>query len=267
MYYRMWGSDSPDGKPHPEWQEVLIKDWAELGMTRLHFYAYPEANGSSNRDYTITDTARAGIASFMRTCQENGIKLGLRVDLPVNVDHSSGRSVPDYWVAHPNNPDNELKPWFGWLSEMVTLMKGRLDYLILGDEIEWKPGTPKGWNAEVYMKFFTQAAEAVHRADPALKISMYSTSPLRWREVLGLLDAGYAKYGDAVAINHYDYKAIKRFKEDLKQHSPEKKLLFLSNGVGYIACDTIERNPPKDSYHRYNDQDQAAMIARTMYTW
>src|SRR5204862_6406180 len=73
--------------------------------------------------------------------------------------------------------------------------------------------------------------------------------------------------GDAVAINHYDYKVIQRLKEDLKKYSPDKKLLFLSNGVGYIACDTVERNPPKDGYRRYNDLNQAAMIARTMYTW
>ena len=44
-------------------------------------------------------------------------------------------------------------------------------------------------------------------------------------------------------------------------------MLLLSNGVGYIACDTPHRNPPTDPYARYNDTDQAAMIARTMYTW
>jgi hypothetical protein len=37
--------------------------------------------------------------------------------------------------------------------------------------------------------------------------------------------------------------------------------------VGYIACDTKERNPPEDGYNRYDDAGQAAMVARTMYTW
>jgi hypothetical protein len=140
--------------------------------------------------------------------------------------------------------------------------------VILGDEIEWKNGSdPKYWNADVYLKFCRQAADVIHKADPAIKVSMYSTSPARWREVIGLLKSGYAKYGDGVAINHYDYRVVKQFKEDLKKYSPEKKLLFLSNSVGYIACDTTERNPPTDRYARCNDLDQAAMIARTMYSW
>jgi hypothetical protein len=267
MYYPMWGSGSPDGRLHPEWQDALAKDWAELGLTRLHFYAYPLADNGTNRDYTLSPTARTGISNFMRICAKYGLKIGLRVDLPCETDNSKGHPVPRYWIAHPDNPQNELVPYFGWLSELVQLMKGRLEYLILGDELEWKTDDPQAWSAESYMKFFSRASEVIHQADPSVKVSMYAASPARWREVVGLLKAGYTKYGDAVAINHYDYQAIPRYKQDLKQYSPDKKLLFLSNGVGYIACDTTERNPPKDGYKRYNDADQAAMIARTMYTW
>jgi len=267
MYYQMWGTGSPDGKSHPEWQEALIRDWAELGMSQLHFYAYPEANGTSNRSYTLSETSRQGIRSFMSLCEKYGIRLGLRVDLPCTVETSKGHPVANYWIAHPNNPENELEPYFGWLTELLTLMKGHLLYAILGDELEWKAGNdPQAWNADSYMKFFTRAAAVVHKADPEIRVSMYSASPSRWREVVGLLESGYAKHGDAVAINHYDYKVLRRFKADLEKYSPDKKLLFLSNGVGYIACDTTERNPPKDGYKRYNDQDQAAMIARTMYS-
>ena len=268
MYYPMWGEGSPDGKPHPEWQELLARDWAELGMTKVHFYAYPEGAGSSNRNYTLSETARTGTRNFMSACQKSGLKIGLRVDLPCTTYDKNGHPAADYWIAHPNNPENELKPYFGWLADLIALMRGRLEYVVLGDELEWKTGgDPKAWNAEVYLKFFRQAADVVHQADPAVKVSMYSTTPSRWRDVLSLLESGYAKYGDGVAINHYDYKVLKRFQEDLKTRSPDKKLLFLSNGVGYIACDTTERNPPKDGYRRYNDLDQAAMIARTMYTW
>jgi len=268
MYYPMWGSGSPDGKPHPEWQEALAKDWAELGMTKIHFYAYPQGNDPSSRCYNLTDASREGIRNFLRACQRHSLKIGLRVDLPCTVNNSKGHPTADYWIAHPNNPANELKAYFRWLDDLVTLLKGRVEYLILGDEIEWKDGSdPRAWNAEVYLKFFKPAAEVVHRADPAIKVSMYSASPARWREVLGLVKSGYAQHGDAVAINHYDYKVLKRLKDDLGKASPDKKLLFLSNGVGYIACDTPERNPPKDGYARYNDMDQAAMIARTMYAW
>jgi hypothetical protein len=265
MYYPMWGSGSPDGKPHPEWQDVLIKDWADLGLTRLHFYAYPQ--DGTNRSYTLTSNERAGIRNYLLSCDKNGLKNGLRVDLPCEIDNSKGRPVPNYWIAHPDNPQNELIPYFAWLAEVATVMKGRLEYLILGDELEWKLGDPKGWNADSYLRFFNRAAEVIHKVDPSVKVSMYAATPSRWREVIGLINAGYTEHGDGVAINHYDYKVIKRLKDELNQYSPNKKLLFLSNGVGYIACDTSERNPPKDGYKRYNDLDQAAMIARTMYTW
>jgi len=267
MYYPMWGSGSPDGKSHPEWQDVLAKDWAELGLTRLHFYAYPLADNRTNRDYILAPAARVGISNFMVSCQKHYLKIGLRVDLPCEMESSKGHPIPFYWIAHPDNPQNELTQYFAWLRDLVTLMKGRLDYLILGDELEWKKDEPKGWNAESYMRFFSRASEVIHKVDPALKVSMYAASPSRWKEVTELIKAGYTRYGDGVAINHYDYKVIKRLKDELKQLSPDKKLLFLSNGVGYIGCDTEERNPPKDGYKKYNDLEQAAMIARTMYTW
>ncbi len=268
MYYPMWGGSSFDGKLHEDWQEALIKEWAALGITKLHFYKYPDGVGTANRSYKVNDTDREGIRMFLRLCQKYDIKIGLRVDLPYALDNSGEHPAADYWIAHPNNPNNELKPYWSWLTEVVTLLKGHLEYLILGDEIDWKKeDKEKGWNAELYMKVFTQAADTIHQADPAAKVSMYGASSGRWNEVLGLLQSGYTKYGDAIAINHYDYTVLRGFKEDLKKYSPDKKLLLLSNGVGYISSDTPHRNPPKDPYSRYNDTDQAAMIARTMYTW
>ena len=133
MYYPMWGPESPDGQPHPEWQAALAKDWADLGMTKVHFYAYPNGNGTSNRNYNINQISRAGISNFIQVCQKQHLKIGLRVDLPCTVNDSNGRQVTDYWIAHPNNPDNELTPYFGWLSELIGQMKGHLEYAILGD--------------------------------------------------------------------------------------------------------------------------------------
>jgi hypothetical protein len=269
MYYPMWGSSSFDGKLHEDWQEALVKEWAEIGMTKLHFYLYPHGVGTEKRDYALYPSDREGIQMFLRLCQKYDIKLGMRVDLPYTLDYADKEHpVGDYWISHPNNPQNELKPYLSWLTEVVTLLKGNLEYVILGDEIDWKKeDQEKAWSADLYMKVFTQAADAIHKTDPATKVSMYGASSGRWNEVLGLLQNGYTKYGDAIAINHYDYTALNGFKADLKKYSPHKNLMLLSNGVGYIACDTTLRNPPKDPYSRYNDLDQAAMIARTMYTW
>lgn len=270
MYFPMWGSSSPDGKLHADWQEALVKEWAELGMTKLHYYVYPNGNGTENRSYTIDLDFRAGNKMFVDLCRKHGLKIGLRVDLPCTLDKSGPGVEPatDYWIAHPNNPNNELKPYFDWLSNLVTLMKGNVEYIILGDEIDWKKeGGDRAWNAEIYMKFFTEAARVIHQADPAVKVSMYGASSGRWNEVLGLLKAGYAKHGDAIAINHYDYTVLNGYKNDLKKYSPDKKLLLLSNGVGYISSDTKDRNPSTDPYSRYDDLGQAAMIARTMLAW
>ncbi|MSR65048.1 MAG: hypothetical protein EXS18_04620 [Verrucomicrobiae bacterium] len=268
MYYPMWGGTSFDGTLHEDWQEALVKEWAEIGMTKLHFYQYPNGVGTEKREYTLSQADREGIPMFVRLCRKYDIKLGLRVDLPYTLDNSSEHPNADYWIAHPNNSGNELKPYWVWLSEVVTLLKGHLEYVILGDEIDWKQqDKEKAWSADLYMKVFTQAADTIHKADPAAKVSMYGASSGRWNEVLGLLQSGYTKYGDAIAINHYDYTMLRGFKDDLKKYSPDKKLLLLSNGVGYISSDTTQRNPAKDPYSRYNDLDQAAMIARTMYTW
>lgn len=268
MYYPMWGETSFDGTLHADWQEALIRDWAEVGMTQLHFYAYPDGVGTETRTYDVTEATREGIAMFRRLCRKYGIKIGMRVDLPYSLDNSGKLPIGDYWIAHPRNPDNELKPYWEWLAGIVSQFKGNLEYVILGDEIDWKEkDREKAWSAEIYMEVFRQAADTIHKADPETKVSMYGASSGRWNEVIGLLQSGYTDYGDAIAINHYDYTVISGFKEDLKKYSPDKKLALLSNGVGYIASDTPHRNPPEDPYSRYNDRDQAAMIARTMYTW
>jgi hypothetical protein len=268
MYYQMWGGSSFDGKMHEDWQEALVKDWAAAGMTKLHLYLYPSGNGTENRQYTLSEADRDGMRMLVRVCKKYGVKLGLRVDLPYTLDKSGSEPTSDFWIAHPNNPHNELPPYWGWLSQVITTLKGNLEYVILGDEMDWKKqDKEKAWNADLYMKVFAQAAETIHQADPAVKVSMYGASSGRWNEVLALLQNGYTKYGDAIAINHYDYNVLRGFQEDLKKYSPAKKLLMLSNGVGYISSDTSRRDPPKDPYSHYNDQDQAAMIARTMYTW
>jgi hypothetical protein len=266
MYYPMWGESSPDGTLREDWQEVLIKEWAELGMTKLHFYKYPDGVGTASRSYKLSDAR--GIEMFVRLCQKYGVKIGLRVDLPYVLEKSGDHPAPDYWISHPKNPNNELQPWLGWLEELVTVLKGNLQYVVVGDELDWKVSDgEKQWNSALYMQVFIQAAEVIHKADPAVKVSMYGASSGRWNEIVTLLQDGYTKHGDAVAINHYDYETVRKFKADLVKYSPNKKLLLLSNGVGYVSSETTPRNPPKDPYSRYNDADQAAVIARTMYTW
>jgi len=282
MYYQMWGGPSqadvfqracPDETVRSDLMEALIRDWAEIGMTKLHFYLYPTGSGTAKRDYRIDDHMRTGILEFVRLCDKYGVKIGLRVDPPYSLEDSKNLAedadpTGNFWAAHPDNPKNEIKEFCGWLTEVVGLMRGKLEYLIIGDEINWEERKDgRGWNQDVYLRFFIPCAAAAHKGDPNVKVSMYAVGSGSWKEVVGLIKAGYTKYGDAVAINHFDYRLLKGFKDDLQKLSPDKKLLLLSNGVGYISSETSNRYPPKDPYPRHNDADQAAMIARTMYTW
>lgn len=273
MYYPQWGDRSPDGKVHPEWQEALIRDWAELGLTKLHLFLYPEGTGSDKRNFTIDEQTRLGLQEFVRLCKKYNIRIGLRIDPPYSRRDPSelppgSDPQPDLWPSHPDNPQNELKPFLGWLTEIVTLLRGNVEYMILGDELDLREKRPggKSWSYETYMRFFKQVVESVHKVDSKVKVSMYATHPRRLEDVKGLMDAGYARYGDAIAINNDNYDVLRKFTSDLKTIAPGKEFPLLSNGVGYIPSDSPDRNPADAKYPKYDDKAQAGLIARNMYT-
>lgn len=285
MCYPMWGvkdadgqpmlGSSPDGKSHPEWQETLVRDWAELGLTQLHFYLWPNGCGTPVRDYKISEDTKAGIREFARLCQKYQVKIGLRVDPPYFMERKEDLPpnqdpTGDYWPANPHNPQNELKQFFPWLVEILGLLEGNVEYVVMGDEIDpsRKPRADgHAWDLDSFMKFTKEGADAVHAKFPNIKVSGPSFGAGNWNEVTQMIDLGYANFADAVAINNDDYKLVSKFVADLERLSPHKKIALLSNGIGYVGCDTKDRNPPQDLYRKYSDADQAGMISRAMYSW
>lgn len=282
MCYPMWPvtglngkpllGSSPDRRAHPEWQETLVADWAALGLSQLHFYMFPRRLTDGRRNYSLSTEDREGIHHFARLCAKYHIRVGLRVDAPSETpDAGDGTQDPvvDYWPAHPRNPRNELSQFFNWVIEIIELLGGA-EYVILGDEIDSSRQTrPDGkhWAIEDFLAYVRHGATQIHARFPTVKVSGPAFGAGSWADIVAMLAGGYARVADAVAINNDNPDLAEKFIEELHRLSPEKEIALLSNGVGYVSCDTALRNPPTDVYRRYSDQEQGHHIARSMYSW
>ena len=207
----------------------------------------------------------------MRICKQYGVKIGLRVDLPyVRVperDRPGLDPAVSYWLANPRNPDNQLAQYAGWVKEMVTLLQGNLEYIVIGDEVsDHDKEREEAWTKEDQLAVLKECSEAIREVDRDVLVSGFAASSGKIDDVITLVQMGYGDFANAVAINHYDYTVAPEFLRKLRE-AGGKDFPLLSNGVGYISSDTPLRNPPQDPYSRYNDEDQASMIARTMYSW
>ena len=274
MYYPMWGGSSPDGTQRSDLQEALIREFAELGMSKIHFYAFPDGVGATNPEgikYSVSPANKLGIEELVRICKQYGVKIGLRVDLPyVRVperDRPGLDPAVSYWLANPRNPDNQLAQYAGWVKEMVTLLQGNLEYIVIGDEVsDHDKEREEAWTKEDQLAVLKECSEAIREVDRDVLVSGFAASSGKIDDVITLVQMGYGDFANAVAINHYDYTVAPEFLRKLRE-AGGKDFPLLSNGVGYISSDTPLRNPPQDPYSRYNDEDQASMIARTMYSW
>jgi hypothetical protein len=133
---------------------------------------------------------------------------------------------------------------------------------------EEKPDLPADfWTPGKYLEYFKQISTTIKQVDPDAKVSMFAASSGEWFNVLYLLEHGYAEFGDGVAINHYDYRAVPKFFADAAKLAPN--LLFLSNGVGYCSLGTVEpRYPQGDPYGKARDeQAHGSNIAKNMFAW
>lgn len=275
MYYPQWGGSSPDGTQRSDLQEALIREFAELGMSKLHYYAYPTGIGTQNPndiDFRLSEADKVGTSELVRLCRKYGLKIGMRVDLPYILVPERNRPehsdpATSYWQSNPRNPDNQLALYTGWLRELVTLLKGDLEYIIVGDELtDSGVGLTEAWTKQDQMDVLKLCSAAIWEIDPKVLVSGFAASSGKIGDVIEMVKMGYGKYANAVAINHYDSNVVSDFLRKLKE-ADGKDFPLLSNGVGYISSDTTPRNPPKDPYSRYTDADQASMIARTMYSW
>ncbi len=255
--YGRWSLD----RNRPDWQEVILKDWAALGLTSTHLYLYPR-----NAAMTIAPEEREALADFRRLSAKYGLRIGMRIDFPSPV-HPQSRARG--WLVHPLNPHNRLERYLRWAREVAALMKGAARYYVIGDEYDFHKQPPElgGWNAELYVKVWTQVARAIRSVDPEPTLSMFAASSGHWKDALDVLRCkDYRALAGAVATNWPSCRGLTRFFQDIERLAPGMQLL--SNGVGYCSsADARPRYPQYDAYARYNDHDQACMVAKNMYVW
>jgi len=280
VYKSSLGKPGPDygywklERNRPDWQEAMVKNWAQLGLNNTHLNIYP-SNGSLELSFEY----RKAIEDHVNLSQRYGLKVGVRLD---------ALGGYEAWPMHPNNPNNILKEYLQWVEQVAEILKGKTAYYILGDELTlYKPDklnidsvpSPedfmgdeipedyKKWTPDMYMEYFKTLSTTIKSIDPDAKVSMFASSSGQWFNVLYLLEKGYAEYGDAVSINYYNYRDIPKFFNDAEKLAPG--LEFLSNGVGYVANGTIDNCYPENNpYSKMpTEEAHANMIAKNMFAW
>lgn len=257
---RAYGPDHGSWKldrNRPDWQEAMVRDWAELGLNNTHLNIYPE-----DSRLILSEEMRLAISDFVSLSERHGLKIGVRLD-----------ALGGYkaWEMNPDNPDHLIEPYLEWVRKVAGLLKGRTVYYVLGDELTLhkaeKDLPAEKWTPEKYLAYFKQVSKAIKSADPEAVVSMFAASSGEWFNVLYLLEIGYAEYGDAVAINYYNYQQVPKFFEDARRLAP--KLKFLSNGVGYTSnALAVPRYPENDPYYDWPTEEQhAETIAKNMFAW
>ena len=252
----------------PDWQEALIKDWVDLGLTATHFLTYP---GQWEKSSTVQ-----AIEDYFRLSRKYGMKIGIRL----GGDKSFGGLEGDGWDLHPNNPANRLEEYIEWTKRVARMGRGRVEYYVLGDELNlgsWEAPTgeagktkghrvaeDKKWSPEIYMQVFKKLAVAIKSIDPDVKISMFGMGGLDWDYIDRLFQLGYARYADGVAANIGNKSAeeIHRFVKNVLKIAPHFK--FYSNGVGYVRAKNTNYYPTNTS-GTYTDEEQGTEVAKIMF--
>lgn len=252
--YGHWALD----RNRPDWQEAMVRDWAELGLNNTHLNIYP-----LDDKLDLPAEYLKAIEDFANISEKYGLKVGVRLDPP-------GGYVA--WDVNPDNPENHLKAYLQWTRTLAELLKGKTAYWVLGDELTLhekgeKDLPEKAWTTQGYLDYFRQVSSVIKEADPRAKVSMFGAESGKWDVVLNLLKHGYAKYGDAVAINYYNYSDVPRFFDDARKLAPG--LMFLSNGVGYCSNGLVEpRYPEGDPYSKLpSEEAHGNTIAKNMFAW
>ena len=262
----MKGKPGPDfgtwrlDRNRPDWQEVVIRDWVELGLNSIHFLIQP------NKDLKLSSNYVTAAEHLISICAKYKMGIGVRLD---------ALGGYEAWEMNPDNPENMLEKYLVWVEKIAQMMKGKTAYYVLGDEIvlhENKPGLePQKWTPEKYLGYFKKVSGIIKNCDPQAKVSMFSALPSRWDNVMQLISMGYSKYGDGIAINNYRYKDVLSCFEEVRAACPE--MMFLSNGVGYVNSGSIPTYPQWDPYDGQpypasaDEQEHACKVAKNMFAW
>ncbi|HEX7009478.1 MAG TPA: hypothetical protein VF184_05820 [Phycisphaeraceae bacterium] len=250
----------------PDWQEVLIRDWAELGLTSTHFYTGPTK--WQNPDYV------QAVRDFRRLSQKYGLKIGVRLGGDEQFQGIEGSG----WNMHPRNPENRIDEYVQWVAQVAQTFKGQAEYYIVGDEVNanlWEESVGDGtrtyasapeerrWTPEIYMQVFTKISQAIKSADPEAKTCMFGMAGLDWGYVKALHELGYTRIADGIAANpgFSASQAVIDFVAKVRSLSPNMKLY--SNGVGYVPAKVDNPFPSNATNYTYmDDQTQAIMVAK-----
>ena len=284
MYYLMHkgyqdgiGSMSNEGKGtfslktnRPDWQEELMQDWVDLGLTSTLYLTTPSEWKNPHVFQAFQD--------YLRLSEKYGLKVGVRLA----GDDTIGGLEASGWDLHPLNPDNKLEEYLVWVEQVADTLRGKVDYYIIGDELNigrWE--LPEGsdgqtehfsaqkdrqWTPEIYMKVFPRIAQTLKTSDPGVDVSMFGMGGLDWDYVAGLLDHGYADYADGVAVNFGTVKdsfEVYSFADKVRRAQPSFKVF--SNGVGYVAARDTNYYPTNYKGKSYSDRDQAVRVAKNMF--
>lgn len=254
----------------PDWQEVLIRDWAELGLTSTQACTTP-------KEWDNPLTAQA-YRDYFRLSKQYGMAVGMRLAGDDKIDGIESEG----WGVHPRNPENQLDEYAAWAGRVAENGKGTIAYYIIGDEVNsqgWEAsdgegGTVRGqtsderrWTPEDYMTAFTKIATEIRKNDPDAKVCMFGMNGIDLSYVEALIDLGYAEIGDGVAANidfgRYSRGEVGEFVARVRAKAPDFK--FYSNGVGYVGARDTNFNPINHGYKPlYSNEDQAHVIAKGM---
>ncbi len=253
----------------PDWQEDLLADWAELGMTSTLFLTTPTEWEDPHRVQAIHD--------LFRIAADHGIKVAVRIAGDEKFPGIEGSG----WNLHPSNPDNRIAEYAVWCGRVSAALKGRVDHYIIGDEVNansWEEPTGDGgtrryvsapeahrWTPQVYTDVFSRLSRALRGPDPAAKVSMFGMGDLDWAYVEQLLSLGYADHAAGVAANFggVSIEDMIRFSRQVRAQQPTFGIY--SNGVGYFAAKDTTYFPTNPAGTLYSDEDQAIRIARIMF--
>ena len=280
MYYLMHqGFSDGDGQQlqlrqnRPHWQEVLMRDWAELGLTATHFLVTPSHFKDPHQLQALHD--------YLDLSEKYGMKVGLRL----SGDETLGALEGNGWKLHPNNPDNRIEEYLDWVSRVATFFQKKAVYYIVGDELSpmaWEQQDAEGktvrkteadpakqWDPQTYLQVFSRIAQTIHDQDPDVPVSMFASNGLRPDYVKGLLDAGYGNDTSAFAANLIHSRVsppkLNAFLRMLKSRISDYQ--FVSSGVGYVAARDTKHYPVNHGEKPVlDDQAQGVEVARMMFT-
>ncbi|MDC0936136.1 hypothetical protein OAS39_07600 [Pirellulales bacterium] len=260
MYYLMYKgfSDGPHGellldRNRPDWQEALLRDWSELGLTSTQALTTPKQWDDPNIAQAYRD--------YFRLSKRYGMAVGMRLA----GDETLVGIEAEGWGVHPRNPDNRLGDYAKWAGRIAHAGKGAVAYYIIGDEVNsqgWETSDAEGntvkgqtdddrrWTPEDYIIAFKKITNEIRRSDPDAKVCMFGMNGIDVSYLDELFDLGYAEIADGVAANidfgRYSPTQVRDFVEHVGSRAPNFKLY--SNGVGYVAARDTNFYPANHGY-------------------